>query len=110
MAGSDPEDVKSTSSSNDEGKPRRNESSIAPNEPTNNSLNEKGKEEGQPEDGPAIPFSPMREAFFVFTICMAQFLSLAGLAQSVAPLAIIGRSFGVTDEGLLSWYPAAFSL
>jgi len=41
---------------------------------------------------------------------MAQFLSLAGLSQSIAPLPILGRSFGVTDEGLLSWYPAAFSL
>lgn len=41
---------------------------------------------------------------------MAQFLSLAGLSQSIAPLPILGASFGVTDEGLLSWYPAAFSL
>ncbi|KAF2725925.1 MFS general substrate transporter [Polychaeton citri CBS 116435] len=56
------------------------------------------------------PFSPLREIAFVFSICMAQFLALAGLAQSIAPLPILGQSFGVTDEGLLSWYPAAFSL
>jgi len=43
-------------------------------------------------------------------ICMAQFLSLAGLAQSIAPMEIIGRSFGVTSEAALSWYPASFSL
>lgn len=43
-------------------------------------------------------------------VCMAQFLSLAGLAQSIAPLELIGRSFGVTDEAALSWYPASFSL
>lgn len=64
------------------------------------------------EDGAALkpPFSPVREAIFVFTICMAQFLALAGLAQSIAPLLILGRSFSVTAEGLLSWYSAAFSL
>jgi MFS family permease len=54
--------------------------------------------------------SPAREALFIFVICMAQFLSLAGLAQTIAPLGIIGRSFDVTKEGELSWYPAAFSL
>ncbi len=41
---------------------------------------------------------------------MAQFLSLAGLAQTIAPLNIIGQGFNVTDEAQLSWYPAAFSL
>ena len=41
---------------------------------------------------------------------MAQFMSLAGLAQSVAPLFIIGDSFSVSDPGSLSWYAAAYSL
>lgn len=65
-----------------------------------------------PQDEPAAkpPFPPAREAAFVFTICMGQFLALAGLAQSIAPLPILGDSFGVDDEALLSWYPAAFSL
>jgi len=58
----------------------------------------------------AIPFSPGHEILFIFMICMAQFLSLAGLAQSIAPMEIIGSSFGVTDEAALSWYPASFSL
>lgn len=40
---------------------------------------------------------------------MAQFLSLAGLAQSITPMEIIGRSFGISDEATLSWYPASFS-
>nr|POE88448.1 drug resistance protein [Quercus suber] len=62
------------------------------------------------EHSPNISFSLAREVAFIFTICMAQLLSLAGLAQSIAPLPILGRSFGITDEGLLSWYPAAFSL
>lgn len=54
--------------------------------------------------------SPAHEIWLIFMICMAQFLSLAGLAQTIAPLGIIGRSFDVIDEGELSWYPAAFSL
>ncbi|CZT23488.1 related to Drug resistance protein YOR378W [Ramularia collo-cygni] len=109
MGTTEPGEVESISSSNEDGKPVRNESSSDPDshrsEPSSNE-----KEEEQTQDAPAVPFSPAREFLFVFTICMAQFLSLAGLAQSVAPLAIIGQSFGVTDEGLLSWYPAAFSL
>lgn len=60
--------------------------------------------------GDRVPLSPVHEVAFIFVICMAQFLSRAGLSQSIAPLPIIGRSFGVTDEGQLSWYPAAFSL
>jgi hypothetical protein len=69
------------------------------------------EKDAAPEDGvPAIPFSPAHEMWFIFTICMAQFLSLAGLAQSIAPMEIIGRSFGVNNEAALSWYPASFSL
>ncbi|KAL9056375.1 MAG: hypothetical protein Q9162_002966 [Coniocarpon cinnabarinum] len=63
-----------------------------------------------PPAKPENPFSPMRDAAFIFTVCMAQFLSLAALAQSVAPLLIIGDTFGVTDPGQLSWYTAAYSL
>lgn len=59
---------------------------------------------------PGASFSKVHEIFFIITICMAQFLSLVGLAQSIAPLQIIGQSFGVSDPGRLSWYPAAFSL
>lgn len=47
--------------------------------------------ESTQDDPPAAPFSPMHEVAFVFVICMAQFLSLAGLGQSIAPLNIIGR-------------------
>jgi hypothetical protein len=53
-----------------------------------------------------------RELFFIVTVCMAQFLTLGGLGQSVAPLFIIGKDLGVapTDLGTMSWYTAAFSL
>ncbi|RMY45729.1 hypothetical protein D0865_09732 [Hortaea werneckii] len=73
--------------------------------------NSDGEKAEQPTEEPeAATFSAIHEIAFIFMICMAQFLALAGLAQSIAPLGIIGRSFGVTDEGELSWYPAAFSL
>lgn len=70
-----------------------------------------GEKNATLEEGyPVAPFSPSREVLFVLVICMAQFLSLAGLAQSIAPLEITGKSFGVTSEAALSWYPASFSL
>jgi len=68
------------------------------------------KAEHPTEQPEAAAFSAIHEIAFIFMICMAQFLALAGLAQSIAPLGIIGRSFGVRDGGELSWYPAAFSL
>lgn len=85
--------------------------SIGPSATKSNSSGGK-EEQAQPEGDttPNIGMSPVHEMAFIFMICMAQFLALAGLAQSIAPLEIIGRSFGVTDEGELSWYPAAFSL
>ncbi|KAG9577187.1 hypothetical protein KCU77_g14660, partial [Aureobasidium melanogenum] len=53
-----------------------------------------------------------RELLFIVNVCMAQFLTLGGLGQSVAPLFIIGKDLGVaaTDLGTMSWYTAAFSL
>lgn len=63
-----------------------------------------------PSKVPASPFTPLREIAFISTICMAQVLQLAGLGQSIAPLHIIGDSFGVTDPGKLSWTAAAYSL
>lgn len=99
MATSEPGDVKSDASSND---PEAQQQSSPPSA--------EKEEKHDEEEAPATPFTPVREVLFVFAICMSQFLSLAGLAQSIAPLPIIGRSFGATDEDLLSWYPAAFSL
>ncbi|KAG9659322.1 MFS general substrate transporter, partial [Aureobasidium melanogenum] len=63
-----------------------------------------------PTDHAPLPFSGIHEIFFIFIICLSQFLALAGLAQSIAPLHIIGDSFGISNPGELSWYPAAFSL
>lgn len=59
---------------------------------------------------PTTPFSPARETLLIFTVCMAQFLSISGLVQTIAPMNIVGNSFSTTDEGIISWYTAAFSL
>lgn len=61
---------------------------------------------------PAKPRLNGRELIFIINVCMAQFLTLGGLGQSVAPLFIIGKDLGVaaTDLGTMSWYTAAFSL
>ncbi|KAA8575863.1 hypothetical protein EYC84_004951 [Monilinia fructicola] len=51
-----------------------------------------------------------REFVFIATICMAQLMTQAALAQAIAPLHIIGDSFGITNPGQLSWFAAAYSL
>lgn len=56
------------------------------------------------------PMSLLREIAFVATICLAQLVTQACLAQSIVPLHIIGRTFGITSPNYLSWMPAAYSL
>lgn len=51
----------------------------------------------------ASMMSPWHEKLFVFNVCLAQVLSLASLAMTVAPVLIIGKSFGVIDLGQCSW-------
>lgn len=51
-----------------------------------------------------------REVAFVVVICMAQFMTQAGLSMSIAPVNIIGKSFGTSTPGELSWFAAAYSL
>ncbi|KAI9815765.1 MAG: Low affinity NH4+ transporter [Pycnora praestabilis] len=58
----------------------------------------------------APPISLPHEIAFIAIVTMAQFITQAGLGQAIAPLHIIGNSFGTTDEGELSWYAAAYSL
>ncbi|KAF8860121.1 MFS general substrate transporter [Acephala macrosclerotiorum] len=56
------------------------------------------------------PVSLPREVCFVAIISMAQLMTQASLGQVIAPLYIIGDSFGTTNPGDLSWFPAAYSL
>ncbi|KAL7804142.1 MFS general substrate transporter [Trichoderma afarasin] len=56
------------------------------------------------------PQSLLVEIPLIFTLCLAQLLAQAGLGQCIAPLHIIGNTFGTQDAGQLSWMPAAYSL
>lgn len=51
-----------------------------------------------------------KEIIFVGVLCAAQFMTQAGLAQAIAPLHIIGKSFGTTNQNALAWAAAAYSL
>jgi MFS family permease len=56
------------------------------------------------------PQNALHEIAFVAVLCCSQLMTQAGLAVSVAPLRIIGNSFGTADPGQRSWMPAAYSL
>jgi hypothetical protein len=56
------------------------------------------------------PDSLLREVIFVAVVCMAQLITQAGLCISIAPVYIIGHSFGTTNPANLSWFAAAYSL
>lgn len=55
-------------------------------------------------------FGLLQEIAFVTTVISAQLLTQACLAISIAPLHVIGDSFGENDPGTLSWLPAGYSL
>lgn len=63
-----------------------------------------------PAGPPEIHFSTFHEIAFIATVCFAQFLSLASLAQTVAPLLIIGEDLGVSNPAQLAWFTASFSM
>ncbi|KAK7414152.1 hypothetical protein QQX98_007014 [Neonectria punicea] len=52
------------------------------------------------------------EIIFVFVICMAQVLALAGFSQTLIPARDIGESFPGHErtQGHLTWYTAAYAL
>jgi MFS family permease len=51
-----------------------------------------------------------QEVFFVGIVCMAQFMSQAGLSQTLISH-LVGQSFGIENEpGQLSWVVSAFGL
>ncbi|KAK3944373.1 MFS general substrate transporter [Diplogelasinospora grovesii] len=60
---------------------------------------------------PPRPLSErVHELVFVFVLCLAQFLSLAAMNQTVAPLLILAEYFDIYDYGNLSWFSAAYSM
>ncbi|KAL1983239.1 hypothetical protein VTN96DRAFT_337 [Rasamsonia emersonii] len=56
------------------------------------------------------PSTLLGEIFFVFVICMAQFLTQTGLSLSIPTAHIIAESFNTDDPGQMSWFAAAYSL
>ncbi|KAL2063269.1 hypothetical protein VTL71DRAFT_5074 [Oculimacula yallundae] len=57
------------------------------------------------------PMSLLHEIAFVGVLCTAQLFTQASLGQAIAPLQIIGATFGVSHSpGQMSWFPAAYSL
>ncbi|KIW35223.1 uncharacterized protein PV07_01930 [Cladophialophora immunda] len=55
-------------------------------------------------------FSTAHEILFIAVISSAQLLTQSALAQSIAPLHVIGRTFNTTNPGQLSWLAAGYSL
>ncbi|KAJ5884531.1 MFS general substrate transporter [Penicillium tannophilum] len=55
-------------------------------------------------------FTPLQEVLFVAVICMSQFMTQVGLGATLSPLNIIGDSFSITNDGVLSWFIAGYSL
>lgn len=51
-----------------------------------------------------------QEVAFIFITCIAQFLSLSALNQTVAPVLVLAEYFNVEDYGTLSWFSASFSM
>ena len=65
-------------------------------------------ETSQSSIGP--PKSLWREIIFVTVVCMAQFMTQAGLGMGIVPAHIIGVGLNATDPGELSWFAASYSL
>lgn len=64
----------------------------------------------QPEQLPLQVMSRKREFAFIFITCIAQFLSLGALNQTVAPVMVLADHFDIEDYGTLSWFSASFSM
>jgi MFS family permease len=56
------------------------------------------------------PKALSQEIPFVGVVCMAQFMTQAGLSMSIAPVHIIGRTFGTSNPAEPSWFADAYSL
>lgn len=59
---------------------------------------------------PSLLKSRQQQIAFIFITCIAQFLSLSALNQTVSPVLILAEDFGVEDYGKLSWFSASYSM
>lgn len=88
--------------------PLDNRPSVENTDPRLIDVAEGAHDDHKPEQ--CLNWSPIHEGFFIVIICSAQFLTQAGLGQTIFPLHLIGQSFGRQTPGQLSWYIAAYSL
>jgi hypothetical protein len=58
----------------------------------------------------AQTLSPLHEVLFIAILCSAQFVTQAGLLNTLNILHIIGRDLNITSPGILSWLIAGYSL
>ena len=58
---------------------------------------------------PTTTYFKPREVLFIINVCLAQLLSLAGLAQTVGPV-MLSQIFDTRSPGLTAWPTAAYSL
>ena len=56
------------------------------------------------------PLSTVHSVALVAICCLAQFLNLAGMNQTVASVMILSDYFDIRDYGTLSWFSAAYSM
>ncbi|BFZ62113.1 Low affinity NH4+ transporter [Saitoella coloradoensis] len=61
-------------------------------------------------DDPISRMSFPHECLFIATLCCAQLMTQAALAQAITPLHIIGNTFNTSNPGELSWFAASYSL
>lgn len=57
-----------------------------------------------------MSMSKSHELAFLLIACLGQFLSLAGMNQTVAPVISLAKYFHIEDYGTLSWLSASYSL
>lgn len=58
--------------------------------------------------GPSL--SRPQQYALIAVCCLAQFLNLGGMNQTVAPVMILADYFDIRDYGTLSWFSAAYSM
>jgi hypothetical protein len=66
--------------------------------------------ESHPPRAPNPSMSTSHQVALVLVACLAQFLNLAALFQTVTPLMNLADYFSIHDYGTLSWFSAAYSL
>lgn len=69
-----------------------------------------GSSNEPPKSSITPSMSRIHEFAFLIVVCLAQFLSLGALNQTVAPVMILARFFHIHDYGTLSWFSAAYSM